>query len=210
MAESKAKEKKGGEAEVKKGERAYLSHPAIAELVQSGKQNGSVTSEEVAAALSLAVESSSEQESAEEFEELQLYLQGQGIEVADTAEGEDFGELEEEAEEDSEEEERSAEDVPRSVSNDPVRQYLHEIGRVSLLNLEEEISLARRIEEGEAAKASLEAGKFGGDDRARRALERRAEDGAAARQALIEANLRLVVSIAKKYTGRGLGFLDLI
>ncbi len=210
MAESKAKEKKGGEAEVKKGERAYLSHPAIAELVQSGKQNGSVTSEEVAAALSLAVESSSEQESAEEFEELQLYLQGQGIEVADTAEGEDFGELEEEAEEDSEEEERSAEDVPRSVSNDPVRQYLHEIGRVSLLNLEEEISLARRIEEGEAAKASLEAGKFGGDDRARRALERRAEDGAAARQALIEANLRLVVSIAKKYTGRGLGFLYLI
>jgi RNA polymerase primary sigma factor len=98
----------------------------------------------------------------------------------------------------------------RVRTNDPVRQYLQEIGKVDLLKLEEEISLARRIEEGEEAKKKLEteAEKF--DDRNRRRLQRIVEDGELARKHLIEANLRLVVSIAKKYNGRGMSFLDLI
>ena len=110
----------------------------------------------------------------------------------------DLGELEARAE--------SWSDV--GVSADPVRQYLQEIGRVPLLKLEEEISLARLIEEGEAATLALAATDL--PERTRRAHARTAEEGELARARLIEANLRLVVSIAKKYTRRGMNFLDLI
>jgi RNA polymerase primary sigma factor len=98
----------------------------------------------------------------------------------------------------------------RVRTNDPVRQYLQEIGKVDLLKLEEEISLARRIEEGEEAKKKLETSAEKFSDRDRRSLQRVVEDGELARKHLIEANLRLVVSIAKKYNGRGMSFLDLI
>ncbi len=97
----------------------------------------------------------------------------------------------------------------RVRTNDPVRQYLQEIGKVNLLKLEEEIDLARRIESGEEAKLKLEQDEIK-DERKRRSLQRVVEDGEHARQHLIEANLRLVVSIAKKYNGRGMSFLDLI
>lgn len=97
----------------------------------------------------------------------------------------------------------------RVRTNDPVRQYLQEIGKVNLLKLEEEIDLARRIESGEEAKIKLEQDEIE-DERKRRSLQRVVEDGEYARQNLIEANLRLVVSIAKKYNGRGMSFLDLI
>nr|WP_246580556.1 RNA polymerase sigma factor RpoD [Deinococcus aestuarii] len=96
-----------------------------------------------------------------------------------------------------------------AYQGDALRQYLHEIGRVPLLTFAEEIDLARRYEEGEQARQTLESEPDLGD-RERRRLQRQAEDGAAAKQALIEANLRLVVSIAKKYANRGLGLLDLI
>ena len=98
----------------------------------------------------------------------------------------------------------------RVRTNDPVRQYLQEIGKVDLLKLEEEISLARRIEDGEAASARLMEEAESLEERQKRSLGRVVEDGELARQHLIEANLRLVVSIAKKYNGRGMSFLDLI
>ncbi len=98
----------------------------------------------------------------------------------------------------------------RVRTNDPVRQYLQEIGKVDLLKLEEEISLARRIEDGEAARARLDEEADTLAERQKRSLGRVVEDGELARQHLIEANLRLVVSIAKKYNGRGMSFLDLI
>lgn len=98
----------------------------------------------------------------------------------------------------------------RVRTNDPVRQYLQEIGKVDLLKLEEEISLARRIEEGEEARVRLEEESENLSEREKRSLQRVVEDGDMARQHLIEANLRLVVSIAKKYNGRGMSFLDLI
>ncbi|WP_027459433.1 RNA polymerase sigma factor RpoD [Deinococcus murrayi] len=198
-------------------DKPYYAHPSIQELLKVGKAAGVLTSEEIAAALSVALEAAGlDPESAEAFEDMQLFLASQQIEVQDEGEDED-DDLDEDtdgpvvaAAADADDEERYFDDMPRAVSNDPVRQYLHEIGRVPLLTLEEEIALARRIEEGEEARKRLEEEGDLLDDRGRRRLMRQMEDGAAARQGLIEANLRLVVSIAKKYTGRGLGFLDLI
>ncbi|GHF96162.1 hypothetical protein GCM10017783_05040 [Deinococcus piscis] len=193
-------------------DRAYYAHPAIQELLKGAKASGVVTSEEAAAALATALEAAGmDPDSSDEFDDLQLYLASKSIEVQDDEDpDEDETDTDKDDEEEGEEEERYYDDMPRAVSNDPVRQYLHEIGRVPLLTLEEEIALARRIEDGEFARVELEEKGEELDDRGRRALQRRMEDGAAARQGLIEANLRLVVSIAKKYTGRGLNFLDLI
>ena len=100
-------------------------------------------------------------------------------------------------------------------TSDPVRVYLKEIGRVSLLTGPEEVALARRIEAGGQSGdrlAELEAaGRIGELDLVdRKRLERTARDGERAKSDLIQANLRLVVSIAKRYVGRGMQLLDLI
>ena len=92
---------------------------------------------------------------------------------------------------------------------DPVKDYLKQIGKVSLLNAEQEVELAKRIEAGLFAEEMLnEAKKL--DKKTRLDLEWIATDGRRAKNHLLEANLRLVVSLAKRYTGRGMLFLDLI
>ncbi|WP_294419660.1 RNA polymerase sigma factor RpoD [uncultured Senegalimassilia sp.] len=99
------------------------------------------------------------------------------------------------------------------LTGDPVRMYLKEIGKVPLLSAAEEIDLAMKIEAGVAAAAELDKAEEEGRELARRAKRRlgRVEQvGIDAKQQLIEANLRLVVSIAKRYVGRGMLFLDLI
>jgi len=97
----------------------------------------------------------------------------------------------------------------RGVSADLVRAYLNGIGRTKLLTAVEEVELARRIEAGLFAEEKLaQAGDVPVDMRAD--LEIVALEGRAAKDRLLEANLRLVVSIAKRYTGRGMAFLDLI
>jgi RNA polymerase primary sigma factor len=92
---------------------------------------------------------------------------------------------------------------------DPVKDYLRQIGKVPLLNAEKEVELAKRIEAGLFAEDKLDS-----DERLtpelRRELEIITEDGRLAKNELLEANLRLVVSLSKRYTGRGLLFLDLI
>ena len=100
------------------------------------------------------------------------------------------------------------------LTGDPVRMYLKEIGKVSLLTAAEEVDLAMKIEAGVDAMAQLDASEEEGgvplERRERRRLSRIEQVGLDAKQQLIEANLRLVVSIAKRYVGRGMLFLDLI
>ncbi len=93
---------------------------------------------------------------------------------------------------------------------DPVKDYLKQIGKVPLLNAEQEVELAKRIEAGLFAEEKLAEGRRSLNTDERIDLEWIAEDGTRAKNHLLEANLRLVVSLAKRYTGRGMLFLDLI
>jgi RNA polymerase primary sigma factor len=94
--------------------------------------------------------------------------------------------------------------------NDSVKMYLLEIGKVNLLTAKEETELAKRIAAGEKAKKALEEAKAKGDNKAIAENQYLVSDAQDAKNALITANLRLVISIAKHYVGRGMHFLDLI
>jgi len=208
----------------------WLASAPIVALIGSAKEAGSVDTVELTGAYNQALAMTGVDTDEANFEDLMELIQAQGVTIADLADDEvvdedelggfDDDELvdddemtdEERSDLDREEMEARAEAMAdaRVKTNDPVRQYLQEIGRVKLLTLEEEISLARRIEEGEEARRVLDEEGDSFEERRRRQLKRVVEDGDLARQHLIEANLRLVVSIAKKYNGRGMSFLDLI
>jgi RNA polymerase primary sigma factor len=155
-------------------------------LLARGKSRGSLTYEEINTAFD-ALEDVSPEQLDEFFEE----ITAAGVEIVD-----DSKEEKPESEGDDEPEEQIAEGLSL---DDPVRMYLKEIGRVPLLSMEQEKSLAMRIEAGE-----LEARRNGSADWTV------VDSGEEAKRQLTEANLRLVVSIAKKYVGRGMLFLDLI
>ncbi|MDD2489758.1 MAG: RNA polymerase sigma factor RpoD [Bacilli bacterium] len=137
-------------------------------LIKIGKERGYITFEELADELKgLELDNDS-------LDELYNVFQDLGIEI-----------VSEEAEEEKDDTKEIIQDlsIPKTVGiNDPVRMYLKEIGKISLLSLEEELSLSKRIEEGDEEAKNI----------------------------LAESNLRLVVSIAKRYVGRNLSFLDLI
>ncbi|MGW6007153.1 RNA polymerase sigma factor [Oerskovia enterophila] len=99
--------------------------------------------------------------------------------------------------------------VTAGATADPVKDYLKQIGKVALLNAEQEVELAKRIEAGLFAEERLSSGDTF-EPKLRRELEWISGDGRRAKNHLLEANLRLVVSLAKRYTGRGMLFLDLI
>jgi RNA polymerase primary sigma factor len=146
------------------------------------------------------------EESLEELEDLYVSLQAAGIEIFDEKpEGQNGNEAE--AEDQFEEDEEDF-DLSGISSDDTVGLYLKEMARVPLLTLEEEVRLAKRLESGLLAAITLS--KNGMDGQRCHELERVIQDGQAAREHLITANTRLVVSIAKKYMGRGVPFLDLI
>jgi RNA polymerase primary sigma factor len=116
-------------------------------------------------------------------------------------------------EEESEALKQARKDAELTASADSVRAYLKQIGKVALLNAEEEVDLAKRIEAGLYAAERMRAGEDKGEKLAhqlRRDLNWIIRDGERAKNHLLEANLRLVVSLAKRYTGRGMAFLDLI
>lgn len=100
--------------------------------------------------------------------------------------------------------------IAAGATADPVKDYLKQIGRVSLLNAEQEVDLSERIEAGLYAQHLLDTEASQMDFKRRRELRWAANDGKKAKDHLLEANLRLVVSLAKRYTGRGMLFLDLI
>ena len=110
---------------------------------------------------------------------------------------------------DDEEDAPAQQVVTAGATADPVKDYLKQIGKVALLNAEQEVELAKRIEAGLFAEEKLNSG-----DKIYMTLKRElwwiAQDGKNAKNHLLEANLRLVVSLAKRYTGRGMLFLDLI
>jgi len=155
-------------------------------LIARGKAQGSLTYEEINSTFDVLDEVSPEQLD-EFFEE----ITAAGIEIVDEQKDE---------KPEAEREEEVEGTIPDGLSlDDPVRMYLKEIGRVPLLSMEQEKSLAMRIEAGE-----LESGRDGAAD------SKIVDIGEEAKRQLTEANLRLVVSIAKKYVGRGMLFLDLI
>ena len=200
----------------------WLDSPPVKDVVARGVEAGSLDTEEISEAFRKGTLVLGLDPEEQNFEELIELLEKKGVVISDLADDElmDDDDIDEESldeeesdgESEREELEARAEAMAdaRVKTNDPVRQYLQEIGRVKLLTLEEEIDLARRIESGEAAKKRLDEEEASLGERDARSLRRVVEDGELARKHLIEANLRLVVSIAKKYNGRGMSFLDLI
>ncbi|MBQ7558526.1 MAG: RNA polymerase sigma factor RpoD [Lachnospiraceae bacterium] len=153
----------------------------------------------------------------EKFDRIVDYLEQNGIDVLQITDDNPDEDVDEAADDqDAAAEEVDLENidlsVPDSVSiEDPVRMYLKEIGKVPLLTAEQEIVLAKRMEEGMRAEENLDSiPDTAKNKKKREKLLDAIADGEAAKKSLAEANLRLVVSIAKRYVGRGMLFLDLI
>jgi RNA polymerase primary sigma factor len=166
----------------------------VADLIAQARERGSVAMTELTAAFERC------DLSAEAVDSVLKMLADEGVEVTEPAPEAD-GLLPRQVQA----------EAHRAVTGDLVRIYLREIGRVPLLTAHDEVELAKAIEAGLFAEEKLQGGlqgECGGAEIAELVLI--AADGIAAKQRLIEANLRLVVSIAKRYIGRGLVFLDLI
>ncbi|MDQ4032591.1 MAG: sigma-70 family RNA polymerase sigma factor, partial [Actinomycetota bacterium] len=141
-----------------------------------------------------------------------LALQGAGDFPQLVAQVESLGELVWD-EEEPEALHQARKDAELTASADSVRTYLKQIGKIALLNAEEEVELATRIEAGLYAAERLRRAENVGEElspQLRRDLRWIVRDGQRAKNHLLEANLRLVVSLAKRYTGRGMPFLDVI
>jgi RNA polymerase primary sigma factor len=176
----------------------------VSSLLDKGRDQGFVLSDDIMAMYPNA------EDHVETIDGLYGWLLSEGIEVRDRApvahpELDEQVQAEEAAE--AEEKQLAAESGIPAVG-DSVRLYLHEIGATDLLTMDEGVWLSKRIELGRFAEERLQEVDLPLADR--RSLEAIRQDGAAARDHLIQANLRLVVSVAKRYVGRGMSFLDLI
>jgi len=195
-----------------------LEIPEVKQLIATGQEKGVLTADQINDALE-AVDLTSEQ-----IDNIYIHLFNAGVEIigiSDDNEDEDELDVDPETEEikvlPEEEEEEAKKAVVQEIdlsvkapTNDPVRMYLKEIGKVPLLTAKEEVTLAKRIEAGEKAAETLEREEESLPRDEVRKLRRVERDGMNAKKKLVEANLRLVVSIAKRYVGRGMLFLDLI
>ncbi len=168
------------------------------ELLEKGRKKGVLTHKEI-------IDAFEEIEiTPEELEQVYEKLEKESIEVVE--------DMEKELEEiEVTKEELEDLSVPEGINiDDHVKMYLKEIGKVNLLTAEEEMSLAKRMADGEMAKQQME--EMGDDmpEDVKEQMDALVADGEKAKKSLAEANLRLVVSIAKRYVGRGMLFLDLI
>ena len=169
-------------------------------LLQKGKGQGYLLSDEIIAQFPNA------EEHIESIDDLYSWLVAEGIEVLDQSPVQ-IVEPPKEPEPEPEAAERHEADAGVAVG-DSVRLYLQEIGETDLLTMAEEVWLAKRMERGKLAEVRLGEAGLTADDKV--SIEVDIIDADRARAHLIQANLRLVVSVAKKYVGRGLSFLDLI
>jgi len=179
-------------------------HPAIQQLVELGKQKNFVTYDDILRFFPEA------ERDIDQLDEAHAALLAAGIEVVDTVDAEEpsedeMDEMESESYRDFQDEEAYLSAID---ADDTIGLYLKEIGRVPLLTAPEEVSLAKRMEKAKFARERLAKGGLSPKKRAE--LEGIIENGMAAREHLITANSRLVISVAKKYIGRGVPFLDLI
>ena len=189
---------------------------AIKELIALGKKKGKLTLKEMSDALeSIDMESDELDRLYEELEKAGIELQGAEVLAAPAESEEEFSEdaVEEVTKEELEDTESLAEGF---AIDDPVRMYLKEIGKVDLLTPDEEVELAKKMQAGMEAKEKikeLDERQRNGEqiyEKEYQALRKAIRGGENAKKRLSEANLRLVVSIAKRYVGRGMLFLDLI
>ncbi len=181
--------------------------PAIARLVELGRQKGYITLDDIIHFFPEA------EQDVEQLEEAFSALLSAGIpfvEDANLAEPSEDELVAVEAAEDTEPEiDPSLDDYLANIdTDDTIGLYLKEVSRVPLLTADEEVALAQRIERGRMAREELAKGNA--SPRRRTELRKLIEDGWSAREHLITANSRLVISVAKKYMGRGVPFLDLI
>ena len=201
-----------GKIEIMKVVEGVAGAEKLGELIERGKKKGHLSSSELLDVLE------DMELGAEQMDRIYDTLENLGIETV----GEDYiPELADTAEPPVEEMEEIAEEEivdPNSLidtfgTDDPVRMYLKEIGKVNLLTSEEEVELAQAMTAGNEAQAQLDELIESGEEipgELRAELEKTIKKGEKARQRLAEANLRLVGSIAKRYVGRGMQFLDLI
>ncbi len=201
-----------GKIEVMKVVEGVPGAEKLGELIERGKKKGNLSSTELMDVLEdMDLES-------DQMDKIYDTLENLGIDTV----GEDYiPELPDDAEPPIEVIEEIAEEeivdpntmVDSFGTDDPVRMYLKEIGKVNLLTSDEEIDLAQAMGAGAEAKDQLDELEKSGEElpeEVRKELEKAIKKGERAKQRLAEANLRLVVSIAKRYVGRGMQFLDLI
>ena len=171
-------------------------------LIAKGKDQGYLLSEDIAAAFS------GSDDGTETLDDFYSALVAEGIDVVDNRPASTSTVTHDRRPRKVSRHRAEADEALSSSVGDSVRLYLQEIGETDLLTMEEEVWLSTRMERGQFAAARLDESNLSLAERADLLADK--EDGDKARAHLIQANLRLVVSVAKKYVGRGLSFLDLI
>ncbi len=184
------------------GQLSEKGKKAIRELLELGREQGYVTLDDVLSVFPNA------EEDLEELAQLYDALEERGIEVLESEQDEAPARERPVLPEEGRWTAPDMADLDDVDSADAITLYMREVGRVPLLTAEEEVELAKLMERGEAARRKL--AKDGHRAEAREELEKIIREGERARDRLVQANARLVMSIAKKYRGQGVPFLDLI
>ena len=207
MNENRAQANETPEAEVPSAQTMTVD-PTEAEVkavVKGAQAEGSITAAELADKLSVL------DLTPDETDAVYKKLLELGVEITEdeSIREEEAAEPVVDADEERQRARREVDQALKAPTNDPVRMYLKEIGKVALLTAQDEVDLSKKMADGEMARDRLQGGEKLSEGQVREllALQRRGEG---AKRHLVEANLRLVVSIAKRYVGRGMAFLDLI